>query len=286
MDVKTGNELGVFLRSRREALTAAQVGLPFLGTRRARGLRREEVATLAGVSFDYLVRLEQGRDTNPSIAVLAALSEALKLSDEDKGLLLGMVARMHGPNLCPAKKDAAQRIRPGLQALLRGMGSTPAFVVGPMTDIMDWNESWSTFGEPLGFLAGSPPNLSRYVFMDPRAREVFAEEWGTVADDLVGFLRAAATSRASDKRFTTLLSDLRTAPEFGRRWHDPRGLLRSQLGNNWVIHAVGGTLRLTAEFLAVEDTGDRIVAWVPADEEADAATQPRRSAPLRVVGQS
>jgi transcriptional regulator with XRE-family HTH domain len=108
-------ELGAFLRSRREAVNPADVGLPVGPRRRTPGLRRAELATLAGVSIDYLIRLEQGRDTHPSAQVLAALGEALRLGEDDLEHLRVLAVISHGTDLCPAARAAARTVRPGVR---------------------------------------------------------------------------------------------------------------------------------------------------------------------------
>src|SRR5262249_45748422 len=120
--------LGAFLRARREQLTPAEVGLPVgagTGRRRTPGLRREGVATLAGVSIDYLVRLEQGRDIHPSAAVLAAIATALRLSDDERAHLRRLAAISGTPGLCPAGVVAGRQVEPSVRALLDRLDPTP-----------------------------------------------------------------------------------------------------------------------------------------------------------------
>ena len=122
-------ELGTFLRSRREAVTPAEVGLPDGPRRRTPGLRRAELATLAGVSVDYLIRIEQGRDTHPSPQVLAALAEALRLSEDDLNHLRQLAVISNGVELCPHARAAARAVRPTVRAVLERLEPAPAFVV-------------------------------------------------------------------------------------------------------------------------------------------------------------
>ena len=131
-----------FLRARREQLQPADVGLPDNGRRRTPGLRREEVATLAGVSIDYLVRLEQGRDTKPSPSVIAALADALRLDDEQRRQLYTLAMISQSAELCPAPRPLARAVAPTVTALLERLGPTPAFVVGPANDVLAWNDAW------------------------------------------------------------------------------------------------------------------------------------------------
>src|SRR2546421_5784745 len=123
----TTSALAKFLRARREALTPTDVGLPDSGRRRTPGLRREEVATLAGVSIDYLIRLEQGRDTNPSPSVLASLAAALRLTDEERAHLGMLAARGHSKELCAAAKPPMATVPTTITTLLHRLDPSPPF---------------------------------------------------------------------------------------------------------------------------------------------------------------
>src|SRR3979411_3349470 len=116
-----------FLRNRREQLQPADVGLPHKGRRRPPGLRREEVATLDGVSIDYLVRLEQGRDTRPSASVIGALADALRLADDERRQLSMLALISQSGELCPAARPLARQVAPTVMALLERLGPTPSF---------------------------------------------------------------------------------------------------------------------------------------------------------------
>ena len=162
-------DLGGFLRARREALQPADVGLRDSGRRRTPGLRREEVAALAGVSIDYLVRLEQGRDTKPSAAVLSALSDALQLNEDEHRHLAMLAAISSSPEMCPSSLAAGERAVPDTVRTPRG-GSGPhaglrAGAVGrrarrPTSRGRRWPGRSG--------LDGDPPNLARFTFLDPR----------------------------------------------------------------------------------------------------------------------
>jgi transcriptional regulator with XRE-family HTH domain len=206
-----------YLRARREQLQPADVGLPDSGRRRTPGLRREEVATLAGISIDYLVRLEQGRDTRPSASVIAALADALRL-DDDQHRQLSMLARVsESAVLCPAAGPLTRVVVPTVRALLERLGTTPAFVVGPANDVLAGNRAWGRLVRPLGMLESAEPNLARYVFLHRDARTVYPD-WTAAADDQVGRLRAASVRWGDNERFAKLLDELRTAPDFAERW--------------------------------------------------------------------
>src|SRR2546423_5193766 len=142
-----------FLRARRDQLKPADVGLPDNKRRRTPGLRREEVATLAGISIDYLVRLEQGRDTKPSPSVIAALADALRLDDEQRRQFAMLAMVSQSAELCPAVRPLARAVAPTVTAILERMGTTPAFVAGPPHHVAAWSGGGDPLVPPPGALA-------------------------------------------------------------------------------------------------------------------------------------
>jgi transcriptional regulator with XRE-family HTH domain len=280
-----------YLRTRREQLQPADVGLPDSGRRRTPGLRREEVATLAGISIDYLVRLEQGRDTRPSASVIAALADALRL-DDDQHRQLSMLARVsQSAGLCPAAGPLTRVVVPTVTALLERLGTTPAFVVGPANDVLAWNEAWGHLVRPLGMLENAEPNLARYVFLHRDARTVYPD-WTAAADDQVGRLCAASVRWSDNERFAKLMDELRTAPEFVERW-SKFATTDKRRGTTRILHPGFGRLRINYEVLLLPDDVDelRLITWLPADDSTanalaslgDAAV-PSSPAQLRVIG--
>jgi transcriptional regulator with XRE-family HTH domain len=211
------NRIGEFLRARREQVQPEDVGIPDLGRRRVPGLRREELATLAGVSADYYVRLEQGRERHPSEQVIEALARALQL-DADATTHLHELARP-----APRRRRAAgraERVRPELQRLMESWSHTPAFVMGRRMDVLAANAIGSALHG--GLKPGT--NLVRQVFLDPRAREVYPE-WEEVASDTVAVLRSRVGPDLDDPQLTDLVGELSLkSEEFRRLWarHDVR----------------------------------------------------------------
>ena len=280
-----------FLRARREQLQPADVGLPDNGRRRTPGLRREEVATLAGVSIDYLVRLEQGRDTRPSASVIAALADALRLDADERRQLYTLAMVSQSGELCPAARPLAREVAPTVTTLLERLGTTPAFVAGPANDVLGWNQSWEQLVRPLGKLEGSPPNLARYVFLHPSAPTVYPD-WTAVADEQVSRLHAASGRWGDDESFAELMDDLRTSPEFLERWSN-FGTTERRRGAVRLVHPEVGRLRLNYEVLLLPDDIDeqRLITWLPADDATavivartgDTAV-PMSPAQLRVIG--
>jgi transcriptional regulator with XRE-family HTH domain len=274
------SELADFLRARREHVQPADVGLPDSGRRRTPGLRREEVATLAGVSIDYLVRLEQGRDTNPSPSVLAALADALLLTDEERLHLHKLAAKGHAPELCPKGVEPTVEVAPTVRALLDGLDPLPAFVVGFANDVLAWNDGWARLVEPLGLREVG--NLARYAFLDRRARRTYPD-WDEAADDQVRQLRSAWGLWHAEPALLALVDDLSAEPEFARRW-SAHAVAAKQRGTKRLRHPAHGELRFDFEVLTLGSEHDqRLVSWLPADEATKAALAPTAPARLRVV---
>jgi transcriptional regulator with XRE-family HTH domain len=279
-----------FLRARRELLQPADVGLPDSGRRRTPGLRREEVATLAGISIDYLVRLEQGRDTRPSASVIAALADALRL-DDDQYRQLSMLARVSETAvLCPAAGSLSRVVVPTVSALLERLGTTPAFVVGPANDVLAGNGAWGRLVGPLGMLESPEPNLACYVFLHRSARTVYPD-WTAAADDQVARLRAASARWGDNERFVKLMDELRTAPDFVEHW-SKFAITEKRRGTTRIVHPDFGRLRINYEVLLPDEVDEqRLITWLPADDSTadafaslgDTAT-PSSPAQLRVIG--
>jgi transcriptional regulator with XRE-family HTH domain len=194
------NPIGQFLRARREQVQPEDVGIESYGRRRVPGLRREELAMLAGVSVDYYVRLEQGRERHPSEQVLEALARALRLDDTAARHLQELArppARRRRPSARP------QRVRPGVKRLMDGWTHTPAFVMGRCMDVLAANSlAEALHGRPL-----EGTNVMRSIFLDSGARDFYAD-WEEVARDTVATLRALAGADLDDPRLTELVGEL------------------------------------------------------------------------------
>lgn len=281
--------LAQFLRSRRERLSPEQAGLRVSGRRRTPGLRREEVATLAGVSIDYLVRLEQGRDTNPSTDVVAALAEALQLDGDESRHLLALAAHSASPHLeqfCPATPRLDVGVPPTVQVLLDQLDPTPAFVIGPLADVIASNAAWRTVVAPLGLL--EVPNLLRHQFLHPDARTTYPD-WDRTADAQVARFRTAHRQLAQEPAFQELLAELLAVPEFAERWA-AHPVTPERRGSGCVHHPDVGDLHLTFEVLRLADDDQELVTWLPDDdataraiERLVATERPVSPARLRVV---
>ncbi|MCT9932187.1 helix-turn-helix transcriptional regulator [Planotetraspora sp. A-T 1434] len=275
-------DLAAFLRSRREQLKPEQVGLSSSARRRTPGLRREELATLAGLSVEYLERLEQGRDTNPSVAVLAALAEALRLSDDDKRHLAMLAMKRHSAALFPAPRPVSDEPRPTVLALLDRLDPTPACLLGPIYNVVAWNKAWETVSRPLGTPDGEPPNFIRHHFLNPATHRLFDDDdWAATADEVVGWLRSAQQDWGSDDEFRALVDDLSAVPEFAERWAAHPVAYRRP-GVKRLFHPDAGILHVTLEVLLVGEAGHWLQLWLPHDEKTehaiDALLSPSREA--------
>ncbi|WP_199444539.1 helix-turn-helix transcriptional regulator [Umezawaea beigongshangensis] len=211
----SGTPLGDFLRARREALKPQDVGLPEHGRRRVKGLRREEVAMLAGVSSDYYVRLEQGRESSPSAQVVDAVARALRL-DVAATEHLWLLVRPAEAGVWQHTQSRA--VHAQLRQLMDGWTTSPAFVLGPALDLLACNAMARALHE--GFARAD--NLARMVFLDPAGRE-FYQEWERAAHSCVAEIRAAYGHDPHSTRIAEVVAELSAAsPEFVELWarHD------------------------------------------------------------------
>lgn len=248
--------MGDFLRSRRGRIQPEEVGLPAYGRRRVQGLRREEVAQLAGVSVDYYIRLEQGRGASASDAVLDAVARVLRLDEVEQAHLRDLVRPAHPAR--PAGRGG--QVRPGIQLLLDMMGAVPAFVLGRRMDVLAWN----ALGDALLGFSAQPPeqrNAARSVFLDPAARE-FYTQWEAVAAETVAYLRLDAGRHPEDRRLGALVGELSVrSEEFRRLWADHQVKEKTH-GSKLIRHPVVGDLTFGYESLTPAGAAEqRIVTF-------------------------
>lgn len=259
-----------FLTSRRAKVTPEQAGLPTYGDkRRVLGLRREEVALLAGVSADYYIRLERGNLAGVAEQVLDALARALRLDEAERTQLFDLARAATGP-VRGSRRAAVSRVRPGVLRILETIHA-PAYVRNGRLDILAANPTAvALYGGVLGTL---PVNLARFHFLDDRASSLFVE-WDDVADGAVAALRGEAGRNPHDKSLSDLIGELVTRnPDFAVRWakHDVK-LHRSAaktLHNDLV-----GDVALTGE--ALELPGDGLVVITYTAEPDSSATEALR----------
>jgi transcriptional regulator with XRE-family HTH domain len=252
-------ELGDFLRSRRARLQPQDVGLPDYGRRRVPGLRREELAQLAGVSVDYYVRLEQGRDIQPSDSVLDAIATALRLDDAERAHLFDLVRPRKR-----ARRRASERLRPPIRDLVDRM-AFPAVVTGRRMDVLAANPIARAL-----LLGLREPNMARLAFLDEGARVLYVD-WDEIAADTVAFLRL--TVDPDDAGFVELIGELSLhSPEFRTLWakHDVKA---KTFGVKRYDHPLVGRLDLHWESLKLADAGQVLVTYTPAEPASETALE-------------
>ncbi|MFJ2820131.1 helix-turn-helix transcriptional regulator [Streptomyces toxytricini] len=253
------SELGEFLRSRRARLRPADVGLPdHTRYRRVPGLRREELAHLAGVSVAYYTRLEQGHGQNVSAEVLDALARALRL-DGTETAHLRQLARPRPRRRRQAHRP--QRVRPELRTLLDAMDGVPAYLVGHRQDVIGWNRlAAAVFGD-FGELPAQERNLVRMVFLDPATAELYAD-WECRACEVVSSLRMYAGRNPDDEQLTALVGELSVKNEEFRRLWAAHTVADKTHGVKRLRHPLVGTMELSFETLALPDDCDqRLVVY-------------------------
>ncbi|WP_338931716.1 helix-turn-helix transcriptional regulator [Streptomyces netropsis] len=235
--------LGDFLRARRGRVAPEHVGLTGGRRRRVRGLRREELAQLAGISVDYYVRLEQGRATQPSPEVLDALAGALGLDAAERGHLATLAGARRGP-------APRARVSPLMQRVLDAMTDLPAFATDHRLDVVAWNGLGSELIGGLADPARRDRNNARFLFLDPASRLVHPE-WEDRAAEAVGQLRVAAGRYPDDVELAGLISELGAgSTEFRRIW-DSGEVVMCAAGRKRLRHPVAGLLTLDFETLHV-----------------------------------
>jgi transcriptional regulator with XRE-family HTH domain len=263
-------EIREFLVSRRARITPEQAGLPaFGGERRVSGLRREEVALLAGVSIDYYTRLERGNMSGASESVLNALARALQLDDAERSHLYDL-ARAVTPRPSTRRRSASQRVRPGLQRILDALYDVPADVRNGRRDILAANRLGYALYSEMYVDPARPANVARFTFLSPRARSFFPD-WDRAADDIVANMRTEAGRDLHDHDLWNLVGELSArSDEFRTRWaaHNVR---HHHTGHKNFHHPVVGDLHLAFEAMALPaDPGLYLVVYSP---EPDSPTQ-------------
>ncbi|TDO46212.1 helix-turn-helix protein [Kribbella sp. VKM Ac-2527] len=258
MDV--AHELAVFLRTRRERLTPAEVGLRERGrSRRTPGLRREEVAELAGVSVDYVIRLEQGRGLRPSAEVLEALARALRLTDDEHAYVFDLTRQWTSVRRQPGPESGS------LAELVRALSPLPAMLVNHRFDICAWNPELAAL--MLDF-AGVPPERRNTMWLctiEPAFAEFYPDREEIIREGIAD-LRAAWAAHADDDELAELVAGLkRESPEFAQ-WWDRRDVMVNGNGIKRINHPVVGMLTVEYDVLTpLGDPGQRLIVYRAAD---------------------
>jgi transcriptional regulator with XRE-family HTH domain len=263
VDVDTpAKELGAFVASRRAKITPQQAGLPLYGgNRRVPGLRREELAMLAGLSVEYLTRLERGNASGVSDSVLDALARALQLDEAETSHVSDLARAVRSSTREPRRRQPQPRVRPSVQRILDAMTTTPAFVRNGRLDILAINPLGRALYAPVFDAPTQPANLARFCFLDPRAGDLYPN-WDDAADTSVALLRTEAGRDPHNKALTTLVGELTTRDrEFATRWarHDVR---LHRTGVKHFTHPVVGELALAFDAMELPaDPGLTLTAY-------------------------
>lgn len=257
-----GTPLGDFIRAKRDSTQPDTLGLPSHGRRRSPGLRRSDLAARAGISVEYLTRIEQGRDRNPSVSVVNALADALSLAAAERTHLRYLTKITGGEctahvRPAPARRDVRASVLQALRLLEPGI----AAVTNRLGDILAHTSGFAAVTSGTGLLDAEAPNLTRYVFTDPRARAFFAD-WAEIADERAFDLWLGPAVENSEW-LTAELAPV-AGPEFTSRLNStvvpPRGVLR-------LNHPNGRSLRLNRETLELAEDAQQLVVFLPDDEE-------------------
>ncbi|MGW6589708.1 MULTISPECIES: helix-turn-helix domain-containing protein [Streptomyces] len=262
-------ELSEFLRTRRAKLQPQDVGLPDFGRhRRVPGLRREELAQLAGVSVAYYTRLEQGNGRNVSAEVLDAIARALRLTDAEHAHLthLARPARLKKKRR-PAR---VQRVRTGLLYLLDSMDGIPAYVTGARSDILAWNAMAAAVFGDWGALPPGERNWARLVFLSPAYRDLFVN-WDSKASDMVSYLRLYAGCHPDDPELSALVGELSVKSDEFRRLWATHNVKEKGHGVKLVRHPLAGDLTLSYETLNLPDDEEQHLVTYHAEPGSESA---------------
>jgi len=258
-DIRT--ELGEFLRTRRARLTPADVGLPvYPGSRRVPGLRREEVALLAGMSVEYYTRIERGSFSGISDSVLQGIAHALRLDDAEQSHLRDLAGAP--VRRSPQRRQLGrQRIRPALQQILDAISSTPAFIHNGRLDVLATNTLGRALNQPLYEAMGSHINHARFLFLEPASGD-FWRDWDKVANQTVATLRTEAGRNPYDRDLSDLVGELATrSDQFLTRWATHNVRLHTN-GAKRIHHPVVGDLDLHFESIPLPgDTGQTMLVY-------------------------
>jgi transcriptional regulator with XRE-family HTH domain len=269
--VDSRSEIRDFLTSRRARITPEDVGLTTYGPRRVSGLRREEVATLSGVSVDYYNRMERGNLAGASDSVLDALARALRLDEAERAHLYDL-ARASVPSARRRRRSPRQNVRPSVQWMLDSMTGCAAIAENGRLDALATNRLGRAFHSHLFGGSHGPVNFARFVFLDPRAKEFFAD-WERAAQDTAALLRSEAGRNPFDRGLSDLVGELSTRSEAFRGYWATHDVRLHNHGEKHFNHPVVGDLELSYNRIELPgDPGLTIVAYTaePGSKSADA----------------
>ena len=264
MNTTNRAELAAFLRARRARVSPRDAGLPETGRRRTPGLRRQEVAQLAGMSIDYYIRLEQGRGPHPSRQVLAALARALMLTADERDYLFRLAGEAPPQLIRPGRE-----ITPGIRHLLDSMPTTPAYVVDAAYNVLAWNQLATYF---IGDLARHEDrNMIRWTFRRPAADVIWSDEhFVRFTRSIVADLRVGYARYPGDPEIESLVTEmLALSPEFAEMWAAHEVEARGPM-LKYVSHPEAGPLEFECQVLHIAETGQRVIVYCAAPGSATA----------------
>jgi transcriptional regulator with XRE-family HTH domain len=259
-------QLSEFLRIRREAIEPHEVGLPGGGRRRTPGLRREEVAQLAGVGTTWYTWLEQGRDVRASRSVLEAIADALRMTPAERSHLI-VLGR--GEEIVAGRAPREQASQT-LVRLIENLGSSPACILGRRWDFLTWNDAYAVvFGDPLQ-LAPERRNMIWATFAEPARRTLF-KDWTEGAQQVVARFRADSARHVGDPEFDELIEELKRGSADFNRWWKRHEVVRSGIGRKLLAHPVAGEMAFEhAVFKLEESPEQRLVLYTPLSDDETA----------------
>ncbi|WP_321939652.1 helix-turn-helix transcriptional regulator [Paraburkholderia sp. J8-2] len=260
MTATTRTPFGDFLRSRRKKLRPGDVGLNDGRRRRTPGLRREEVAELAGIGVDWYIRLEQGRAVSPSDATLDALARALQLDNAEVAHLRTLAQRSE------PRAFARENVPPAVARVVASL-ALPAYVTGRRWDILACNEAAT---ELLGFdrLAAQDRNIMIYMFLEPEARRLFGASWSNEARRMIALFRTSHDLHAGDPAFVELVGRLGSSSEEFAKWWSAHDVRSGASGQKVFAHARHGVQRYEyATFQANDDPALKLAIYTPVDAD-------------------
>jgi transcriptional regulator with XRE-family HTH domain len=274
------DDLAAFLRTRRHRLRPGDVGLPDLGRRRTPGLRRQEVAQLAGMSVDYYIRLEQARGPRPSRQILAAIARALMLTSDEREYLFRLADESPPPVAGPSSQ-----ISPGIRSLIDSLPETPAYVVDAKYDVLAWNPLAIHFIGDLSEFAESDRNMLRWLCrLSPTAVPWSDPESVRFTRSTIADLRASCARYPADPGIRGLVTELlATSPRFADMWEAHEVESRRPLIKR-VEHPLTGPLEFECQVLHIADTGQRLITYCAAPGSPAQAAFRRLAAHSRRIG--
>jgi hypothetical protein len=247
--------LADFLRAARARVSPADAGLPAggLAARRVPGLRRDEVAMLAGMSTDYYIRMEQGRIKHASDAVVNALAGALRLTDTERNYLFSLFSPAAGRSV---RQRHSAKVRPNLRQLMDQMDSTAAFVLGVGMEVLAMNDLAKVLIHDFTQETGLARSLARWAFLAPEAR-AFYLEWDLVAADMSSILRRDSSAHPNDRKLNELIGELTVKSDDFRKWWPQHKVYECTYGSKQLMHPLVGRIQIEYETFPVPGQPDQ-----------------------------